>query len=153
MKLFFLLLLGNIHPLDAVADAFKQAHMTLILPSNYYFSPFIITSSFSVTLNLNQTGMIHNNDAIAVIRKGVCGLNFSHKKLPITGAGSDTSPKLVLNTPNATPVYLDQMGSPKKLYRLFQDHKLSKVQNQPRYHFHIRQLPPVQMHQLEVHRV
>jgi len=32
MKLFFLLLLGNIHPLDAVADAFKQAHMTLILP-------------------------------------------------------------------------------------------------------------------------
>jgi hypothetical protein len=47
--------------------------------------------------------MIHNNDAIEVIKNGVCGLNLSHRKLPITGAGKDTNPRLVLNKPNATP--------------------------------------------------
>ena len=48
--------------------------------------------------------MMDNKDAPAVTINGNCGLTCSQRYPPITGAGNDTNPRLVLNRPNATPL-------------------------------------------------
>ena len=55
------------------------------------------------SLNFSQTGMTVSSTAQAVKMKGKRGLIRSYSWAPIAGAGSETTPRLVLNRPKAVP--------------------------------------------------